>query len=787
MKNVTSPKIQPELQRIIDARHHDPFAVLGRHSQDKKVVVRAHLPYAEEVHIAEGNLPLQRIPHTDLFEWQGKPEQVPERYRLIWRDADHHEHIAHDPYCFPPQVPDFDLYLFGEGKHWHAYRFLGAHPHQADGVAGVLFAVWAPSAERVSVVGGFNRWDGRVHPMRVRGGSGVWELFIPNLSPGDLYKFEVRNRHSGAILLKSDPYGQQFELRPSTATIVTKPDTHAWQDAEWLEKRRNADWLHQPMSVYEVHLGSWRRGWEGEFLNYREMAHQLVEYVKELGFSHIELLPITEHPFDASWGYQTSGYYAPTSRFGTPEDFRYFVDYCHQHDIGVILDWVPAHFPKDASGLARFDGEALYEHTDPRKGEHLDWGTLIFNFGRYEVKNFLLSSALFWIEEYHLDGLRVDAVASMLYLDYSRKEGEWIPNKYGGRENLEAIDFMRELNTVVHSEHPGALVIAEESTSWPQVTRPTYLGGLGFSMKWNMGWMNDTLHYIAENPIHRRYHHDKLTFSMLYCFTENFMLPFSHDEVVHGKGSMINKMPGDEWQRFANLRLLYLYMFTHPGKKLLFMGTEFGQGTEWNSATVLDWYVIEYDFHKGMKQLVADLNRLYRDSPELHYYEFEWQGFSWIDCHDADQSILSYLRKKDDDFLVVLVNFTPVPRQGYRIGVPRSGRYTEIFNSDSHFYAGSGVGNGGIDLIAEDHPWMNHPYSITLTVPPLAGLVIKPDPLPEPVLIAAEEEEPLTAELAEAATSEEEVVEEQAAVAPATKTTAAPVRVADAEELAQPE
>jgi 1,4-alpha-glucan branching enzyme len=788
MKNVTSPKIQPELQRIIDARHHDPFAVLGRHPQDKKIVVRAHLPYAEEVHIAEGNLPLQRIPHTDLFEWQGKPEQVPERYRLIWRDADHHEHIAHDPYCFPPQVPDFDLYLFGEGKHWHAYRFLGAHPHQADGVAGVLFAVWAPSAERVSVVGGFNRWDGRVHPMRVRGGSGVWELFIPNLSPGDLYKFEIRNRHSGAILLKSDPYGQQFELRPSTATIVTKPDTHAWQDAEWLEKRRNADWLHQPMSVYEVHLGSWRRGWEGEFLNYRDMAHQLVEYVKELGFSHIELLPITEHPFDASWGYQTSGYYAPTSRFGTPEDFRYFVDYCHQHDIGVILDWVPAHFPKDASGLARFDGEALYEHTDPRKGEHLDWGTLIFNFGRYEVKNFLLSSALYWIEEFHLDGLRVDAVASMLYLDYSRKEGEWIPNKYGGRENLEAIDFMRELNTVVHSEHPGALVIAEESTSWPQVTRPTYLGGLGFSMKWNMGWMNDTLHYIAENPIHRRYHHDKLTFSMLYCFTENFMLPFSHDEVVHGKGSMINKMPGDEWQRFANLRLLYLYMFTHPGKKLLFMGTEFGQGTEWNSATVLDWYVIEYDFHKGMKQLVADLNRLYRDSPELHYYEFEWQGFSWIDCHDADQSILSYLRKKDDDFLVVLVNFTPVPRQGYRIGVPRSGRYTEIFNSDSHFYAGSGVGNGGIDLIAEDHPWMNHPYSITLTVPPLAGLVLKPDPLPEPVLIAAEEEEeePSTAELAEEATSEEEVVE-QAAVAPAKKTAAAPARVADAEELAQPE
>ncbi|MFZ1830174.1 MAG: 1,4-alpha-glucan branching protein GlgB [Candidatus Competibacteraceae bacterium] len=753
MNNVTSPKLNPELQRIIESRHHDPFAVLGRHPQDEKLVVRAHLPYAQEVHIAEGNLLMERIPNTDLFEWRGKIAQVPERYRLIWRDSDHHEHISYDPYCFPPQIPDFDLYLFGEGKHWHSYRFLGAHPHQVDNVAGVLFAVWAPSAERVSVVGNFNRWDGRIHPMRVRGGSGVWELFIPNLCPGDLYKFELRNRHSGAILLKSDPYGQHFELRPSTSTIVTKPSAYAWRDTEWLDKRKASDWLHQSMSVYEIHLGSWRRGPEGEFLNYRELAHQLVDYVKDLGFSHIELLPITEHPYDASWGYQTTGYYAPTSRFGTPDDFRYFIDYCHQHDVGVILDWVPAHFPKDAAGLARFDGEALYEHTDPRKGEHLDWGTLIFNFGRYEVKNFLLSSALYWIEEFHLDGLRVDAVASMLYLDYSRKEGEWIPNKYGGRENLEAIDFMRELNTVVHSEHPGAMVIAEESTSWPQVTRPTYLGGLGFSMKWNMGWMNDTLRYVAQQPIHRKYHHDLLTFSMLYCFTENFMLPFSHDEVVHGKGSMINKMPGDEWQRFANLRLLYLYMFTHPGKKLLFMGTEFGQGTEWNSATTLDWYVLQYDLHQGMQLMVKDLNRLYHSEPTLHHYEFEWQGFDWIDCHDADQSILSYLRKKDDDFLVVVVNFTPVPRHGYRIGVPRGGRYTEIFNSDSHYYAGSGVGNGGIELIAEAHPWMDRPYSVTITVPPLGGLVLRPlEPAPKPVAVIEaeiakdedEEEKPIT-------------------------------------------
>ncbi len=774
---MTSPKLQPELQRIIEARHHDPFAVLGRHPQDKKIVVRAHLPYAEEVHIAEGHLPMERIPNTDLFEWHGKPEQVPERYRLIWRDAEHHEHIAHDPYCFPPQLGDLDLYLFGEGKHWHAYRFLGAHTHQADGVAGVLFAVWAPNAERVSVIGNFNRWDGRIHPMRARGGGGVWELFIPNLCAGDLYKFELRNRNSGVVFPKSDPYGRHFELRPSTATIVVKPDAYAWRDADWLEQRKASDWLHGPMSVYEVHLGSWRRGWEGEFLNYRELARQLVDYVKEMGFSHIELLPITEHPFDASWGYQTSGYYAPTSRFGTPDDFRYFIDYCHQNHVGVLLDWVPAHFPKDASGLARFDGEPLYEHADPRKGEHLDWGTLIFNFGRYEVKNFLLSSALYWIEEFHIDGLRVDAVASMLYLDYSRKEGEWIPNKYGGRENLEAIDFLRELNTVVHSEHPGAMVIAEESTSWPQVTRPTYLGGLGFSMKWNMGWMNDTLRYMAQSPIHRKYHHDLLTFSMLYCFTENFMLPFSHDEVVHGKGSMVNKMPGDEWQRFANLRLLYLYMFTHPGKKLLFMGTEFAQGTEWNSATTLDWYVLQYDFHRGMQMLVGDLNRLYHSSPELHHYEFEWQGFSWIDCHDADQSIVSYLRKKEDDFLVVVINFTPVPRQGYRIGVPRAGRYTEALNSDSHFYAGSGVGNGNVELIAEERPWMEHPYSIVITVPPLGGLVLKPEALPKLITATlAEEAEPaVTAEATETpAASVESVVAPSAVPAKKKKEVAQP-------------
>jgi 1,4-alpha-glucan branching enzyme len=712
------------MQKIAEACHHDPFSVLGRHPSASGIVVRAYLPHAITVSIAEGALPMQRVPDSDFFEWHGQASLVPERYRLIWQDTDNHQHISYDPYCFSPQVSDFDLHLFNEGKHWHAYRFLGAHLHEADGVPGVLFAIWAPNAERVSIVGSFNRWDGRAHPMRVRGGSGVWELFIPNLEPGELYKFEIRNRASHSIMLKADPYGQQFELRPKTAAIVTDSQAYLWADAEWIKNRVASDWLHTPMSIYEVHLGSWQHGPEGEFLNYRELAHRLVSYVTELGFSYIELLPITEHPYDASWGYQTTGYYAPTSRFGSPEDFRYFIDYCHQHNIGVILDWVPAHFPKDAHGLAWLDGEPLYEHADPRKGEHLDWSTLIFNYGRYEVKNFLLSSALFWLEEFHLDGLRVDAVASMLYLDYSRKD--WIPNQYGGRENLEAIDFLRELNTVAHAEHSGALIIAEESTSWPQVTRPTWVGGLGFSMKWNMGWMNDTLAYMAKNPVHRKFHHDMLTFSMLYCFTENFLLPFSHDEVVHGKGSMLNKMPGDEWQRFANLRLLYTYMFTHPGKKLLFMGCEFGQGTEWNSANALDWYVLDYPLHQGVQKLVKDLNQLYRNSPALYKYEFEWQGFEWIDCHDAEQSVLSYIRKCEDEFLIIAVNFTPIPRQGYRIGVPEAGHYVEILNSDSEFYSGSNIGNGSSPLTAEDIPWMDRPYSLSITLPPLAGIIFKP-------------------------------------------------------------
>jgi len=728
---MNQPKLSPDLQRLVDGRHNDPFAVLGRHKEDGNLVVRALLPHAEEVSIAEGGQPLRRIEGTDIFEWRGAAAAVPERYRLIWRDDQQREHIAHDPYCYPPQLPDFDLHLFGEGKHWHAHRLLGARVHHADGAGGVLFAVWAPSAERVSVVGEFNRWDGRAHPMRIHG-NGVWELFIPDLPAGIAYKFEIRAKN-GDVFLKSDPYGRRFELRPDTASIVEPPSAFQWGDEAWLQARAGFDWQHEPMSIYELHLGSWQRGPEGELLNYREAAQLLVKHAKRLGFTHVELMPVTEHPYDLSWGYQTTGYYAPTSRFGSPDDFRWFVDHCHQNGIGVILDWVPAHFPKDAHGLAWFDGTALYEHEDPRLGEHRDWSTLIFNFGRYEVKNFLISSAVYWLEEFHIDGLRVDAVASMLYLDYSRKEGEWIPNRYGGRENLEAIDFMRELNEVAH-QVPGALVMAEESTSWPQVTKPTYVGGLGFDLKWNMGWMNDTLRYMEKEAIYRQYHQGELTFSMLYAFTENFLLPFSHDEVAHGKHSMLYKMPGDEWQQFANLRLLYVYMFTHPGKKLLFMGSEFGQGREWDSTGQLDWYVREYPFHQGVERLVGDLNGLYCGDPALHALDFDWKGFEWIDCHDAHNSVLVYLRRKDEDFVVVALNFTPVPRENYRIGVPEAGVYQEILNSDAAGYAGSGVGNGGRALAAEEHRWMERPYSLEVTLPPLAGIILKlkPSPKPEP-------------------------------------------------------
>jgi len=723
MEKQTDYALDSDSIKIIAAKHHDPFSVLGRHPQKNGVKVKVYLPYAESVSFADSGQEIPRIIGTDFFEYTAQENELPKHYQLAWIDKNGGQHCQYDPYDFGVQLPEFDRHLFAEGKHWHVYQKMGAHLHTVDDIAGVLFTVWAPNAGRVSVIGDFNHWDGRCNPMRSLGGSGIWELFIPGLEVGCLYKFELLNRQSHEVLSKTDPYGQQFELRPKTASIVVQENTYQWQDAAWMDHRGSHDWLHEAMSIYEVHLGSWRRGDFDRFLNYRELADQLVGYVKDMGFTHIELMPITEHPLDASWGYQTSGYFAPTSRFGTPDDFRYFMDTCHQNNIGVILDWVPAHFPKDAFALARFDGSALYEHEDPRKGEHRDWGTLIYNYGRNEVRNFLLSSAVFWMQEYHIDGLRVDAVASMLYLDYSRKKDDWIPNKYGGNENLEAIDFFRELNTITHQQFPGSVMMAEESTAWPQVTRPTWVGGLGFSMKWNMGWMNDILAYMQEDPIHRRFHHDQLTFGMLYAFTENFTLPFSHDEVVHGKGSMVSKMPGDEWQRFANLRLLYTMMFTYPGKKLLFMGCEFAQGTQWNFNQTLDWYVLDYPLHQGMQALVKDLNSLYQAQPPLYKLDFVHHGFEWIDCHDVAQSVISYRRKDDGQELLIVLNFTPMVRENYRIGVPEAGQYQEIFNSDASEYAGSNIVNG--ELVSESIPWMNLPHSISLKLPPLAGIILK--------------------------------------------------------------
>ncbi|WP_428354018.1 1,4-alpha-glucan branching protein GlgB [Methyloprofundus sp.] len=716
-------QLDADLIKISEAKHHDPFSVLGRHTKDSVTTITAYLPNADTVSIAGHKVAMQRIPGTDFFQTSDVPKTLERYYQFEITDKSGHYFEQYDPYAFGSQLPEFDQHLFGEGRHWHIYKKLGAHLLNVEGVDGVLFSVWAPNADRVSLVTEFNNWDGRCQPMRILGGSGIWEIFIPGLSEGCLYKYEILNRDSQQISVKTDPYGQQFEFRPQTASRVVDESSYEWKDKQWIDKRLKHDWLSEAMSIYEVHLGSWKRDEQGNFLSYRDLAHQLVEYVEYLGFTHIELLPITEHPLDASWGYQTTGYFAPTSRHGDADEFRYFIDHCHKHNIGVILDWVPAHFPKDDFALARFDGSSLYEHEDPRKGEHRDWGTLIYNYSRNEVKNFLLSSAYFWIEEFHIDGLRVDAVASMLYLDYSREENDWLPNMYGGNENLEAIDFLRELNTVTHEQHPGTVVIAEESTSWPQVTRPTWTGGLGFSMKWNMGWMHDMLSYMQQDPVHRRHHHDQLTFGMLYAFTENFVLPFSHDEVVHGKGSMLTKMPGDEWQKFANLRLLYTFMFTYPGKKLLFMGCEFAQGTEWNFNQALDWYVLDHSFHKGMLTLVKDLNKMYVKHPALFQHDFDNQGFEWIDCHDMEQSIISYARKTDNETLIVILNFTPVPRENYRIGVPDPGSYIEIFNSDSEFYAGTNIGNG--QVFSEETPWMNQDQSINITIPPLAGIVLK--------------------------------------------------------------
>ncbi|MCG6862919.1 MAG: 1,4-alpha-glucan branching protein GlgB [Chromatiaceae bacterium] len=721
-------KLSDPIVRLLEARHHDPFEVLGRHVDKDSCLVRVFLPHAEAVRIPDADIDLIRIQGTDLFEWKGRPRDLPERYRLSWVDKAGNSYSRYDPYCFPPQLEDFDLHLFGEGCHWHAYRFLGAHECTLDGVHGVRFAVWAPNAERVSVVGDFNDWDGRIHPMRVRGGSGVWELFIPDLGVGGLYKFEIRDS-DGNVQVKIDPYARSFEQRPQTAAYICGESRFRWRDQDWMQARAEADWQHKPLSVYEIHLGSWRRDSDGRFLGYPALAEQLAEYVLELGFTHIELLPITEHPLDDSWGYQATGYFAPTSRFGSPEDFRFFVDHLHRKGIGVILDWVPAHFPRDTFALACYDGSALYEHADPRLGEHKDWGTLIFNFGRNEVQNFLLSSALYWLDELHLDGLRVDAVASMLYLDYSRNDGEWIPNKYGGNENLEAVEFLRRLNVVTHERYPGSLMIAEESTAWPAVSRPTYLGGLGFSMKWNMGWMHDILSYMSKDPVYRHFHHDLLTFGLIYAYSENFVLPFSHDEVVHGKRSILDRMPGDPWQKFASLRLLYSLMFTYPGKKLLFMGCEFGQGAEWDFAGELDWYLMDRSQHRGIGRLVTDLNRLYRSQTALHDLDFAGEGFEWIDCHDSSQSVLSYIRKdrSGKEIVAAVFNFTPIPRTGYRIGVPLPGFYREAVNSDARAYGGNDFGNQG-GIASEPQSWMGRPHSISIVLPPLGAVVLVHEP-----------------------------------------------------------
>jgi 1,4-alpha-glucan branching enzyme len=647
----------------------------------------------------------------------------------IWTEskAPYGQASMHDPIPASPLISDFDLHLFGEGRHLQMYNRLGAHPRVIDGVAGINFAVWAPNALGVSVVGDFNAWDGRRHTLKKHIPGGVWELFVPHLRLGEKYKYRVVG--GGRTVDKCDPMGFAAELPPRTASIVTDLNKYQWNDSAWMAARPSADLLRRPISVYEVHLGSWRRFAVGpcDWLGYRDLAHELVKYCGRMGYTHLELLPVTEHPYTGSWGYQTIGYFAATSRYGTPDDFMYFVDHCHQHGIGVILDWVPAHFPRDDHGLRQFDGTALYEHADPRQGEHPDWGTLIFNYGRTEVRNFLVSNALFWFDKYHIDGIRVDAVASMLYLDYSRKAGEWIPNEFGGRENLAAISLIKEVNEQVHLQFPGALTIAEESTAWEGVSRPTYEGGLGFSMKWNMGWMNDTLRYFQKEPIHRKYHHNELTFSMIYAFTENFSLPLSHDEVVHGKGSLLDQMPGDTWQKFANLRLLYGYMWTHPGKKLLFMGGDFGQWNEWNHEESLQWHLLEHESHSGIQRLVADLNRIYRQEPALHQVDFESRGFEWVDCLSWEDSVLSYLRRAldPDDFVVVCANFTPVPRLAYRVGVPRPGYYREILNSDAKIYGGSDLGTfPGIE--SEPIPAQGRADSIAVNMPPLATVIFKP-------------------------------------------------------------
>ncbi|MFZ4767553.1 MAG: 1,4-alpha-glucan branching protein GlgB [Roseimicrobium sp.] len=713
---------------ILEARHRDPFSYLGPHrTDDGQVVVRAMLPHASALDVcldAGGETVSAELIHPNgLFvavlpavAW-GRP------YELSWLTHDGKRHTHADAYAFGLCLGELDMHLFCEGRHWRLFDYLGAHPRVIDGVSGVLFAVWGPNARRVSVVGDFNHWDGRAHPMRCRLESGIWELFVPDVGSNVHYKFEIAGP-DGSVFCKSDPFAFYSQHGLQTASLTWDYARYRWSDEAWMTARRARDLYHTPMSVYEVHLGSWRRGDGGRMLTYRELGAQLIPYVQELGFTHIELMPVSEYPFEGSWGYQVCGYFAPTSRHGNPDEFREFVDRCHQAGISVIIDWVPAHFPKDAHALAQFDGTALYEHADPRQGEHTDWGTLIFNYGRNEVRNFLIANALFWLEHYHIDGIRVDAVASMLYLDYSREHGEWVPNVHGGRENLEAIAFMKELNTQCYTQHPGIVMIAEESTAWGGVSRPVASGGLGFGFKWNMGWMNDTLRYMEKQPIYRKHHHGEATFSMLYAYDENFILVLSHDEVVHGKRALLDKMPGDRWQQFANLRMFYGWMWTHPGKKLLFMGGEIGQWREWSHERSLDWEVLFGDEHRGLQHLVRDLNTLYTTRPALHAKDHEPGGFFWLEANDWENSLFVFVRQDaEGNECYVLVNATPVPREGYRLGVSQAGFYQEVLNTDSAHYGGSNVGNHG-GVTAEQEPWQGQPWSVHVTVPPLATLVL---------------------------------------------------------------
>jgi len=726
--------LRPEtIDALVTGQHGDPFAVLGPHAgREGMVSVRALLPAARAVAAVtpDGTVsPLRAVHPAGFWEGEVPGRRLPLEYRLRVVDDQGEVSEVEDPYRFPPTLSPYDLHLLGEGTHYRLFERLGAHPIRHEGVEGVRFVVWAPNARRVSVVGDWNGWDGRRQPMRLHPGNGLWELFVPGVTLDARYKYEIIGRDGELLALKTDPVAFAFEPdEPRTASAVTDLNAFAWGDAEWMDERKRRNALHRPMSVYEVHLGSWRRPEAGTLPSYREVAEQLADYVSEMGFTHVELLPITEHPYYASWGYQTLGYYAPTRRYGNPTDFMAFVDTLHRRGIGVIMDWVPAHFPKDAHGLAYFDGTHLYEHDDPHLRDHPDWGTRVFNFGRREVANFLIANAVFWLERYHIDGLRVDAVASMIYRDYSRKAGEWVPNEFGGRENLEALAFLKKLNEVVYGGQPGASTIAEESTAWPQVSRPVHLGGLGFGFKWNMGWMHDILEYMQHQPVHRKYHHNQLTFGLLYAWTENFVLPLSHDEVVYGKRSLAHKMPGDDWQRFANLRLLYAFMWAYPGKKLLFMGGEFGQSDEWNHDHALDWWLLDTGpFHRGVQQLVKDLNRVYRSDPSLYEVDFEPAGFQWIDCSDWEQSVVTFCRfsRRQERLLLCACNFTPVARTGYRVGVPRPGHYREILNTDAALYGGGDVGNSG-GVSSEPTPWHGQPHSVVLTIPPLAAVWLVP-------------------------------------------------------------